>query len=164
MENAKNTNRGETKINQTHGYAFGEGMDCTKAATYTKSAVVCHMNANGMGASNGASTSSTTTVHSGVATGAARTNADVDIDPNLKLTHMSSSTSAFDIKVKRKRACQMKVLVVLLAMMSAACIACILAFFYMRFQHENELHFNYTRNMVMERACKRINHFREYII
>lgn len=144
MENARKF--GETKINQTHGYAFGEGMDCTKAATYTKSAAsMCHM--NGGGGAGGSSSSSRNDV--GVV-GIGGSSSD---DPNLKLTHMSSSSSAFDIKVKRKRACQMKVLVVMLALMSAACIACLVAFFYMRYQHENELHFNYTRNMVMERAC-----------
>lgn len=132
----------ESKINQAHGFAFGEGNDFTKAATYTKSAAS----------------------HIGVGGGGGHPNDN----PNLKLTsHISSSSSssstaaatAFDIKVKRKRACQMKMLVVLLAMMSAACIGCILAFFYMRYQHENELHFNYTQNMVIERACNLSNSF-----
>lgn len=145
MENAKKFCVGETKINQAHGYAFGEGNDCTKAATYTKAAA-CHMTTSSTANNNGGvGGGSSSTVHS------VRDHHD---DPNMKLTHMSSSSSAFDIKVKRKRACQMKLLVVLLALMSAACIGCLVAFFYMRYQHENALHLNYTQNMVIERACK----------
>lgn len=167
MENAKKFSscgsNNENRINQAHGYAFGEGMDCSKAATYTKSAA-CHMNTNN---NNASSSSGGMMTVNGCGGGCASSSSTVGVigggagvdDPNLKLTHMSSSSSAFDIKVKRKRACQMKVLVVLLAMMSAACIACLVAFFYIRFQHENELHFNYTRNMVMERACKNIIKF-----
>ena len=149
MENAKKFCINETKINQAHGYAFGEGNDVTKAATYTKSSNMCM-----------ASSSNPHVVHP------QQLQQLEDETANLKLTSQmsASSSSAFDIKVKRKRACQMKLLVVLLALMSAACIACIAAFFYLRYQKESELHFNYTQNMVVERACNILTSFLKLII
>jgi hypothetical protein len=113
----------DSKINQTHGYTFGESNAESKAAFTTKAACT---------------TSSSTHVS--------------DDDLNLKLTATSSS---YDIKIKRRKACQMKGLVVLLGMLTAACIGCLVAYFYMKYKYENELHFNLTQNMVMERSCKK---------
>lgn len=61
--------------------------------------------------------------------------------------------SPYDIKVRRRRTCQLKALVVFLAMVAAACIGCIIAYFFVKYNGEHEKYLRYTQNMVAERNC-----------
>jgi hypothetical protein len=61
--------------------------------------------------------------------------------------------SSYDIKVRRRRTCQLKVLVVFLAILAAACIGCVIAYFFIKYNGEHEKYLKYTQNMVAERNC-----------
>lgn len=76
--------------------------------------------------------------------------ATLDDDAKLKLTGTSAS---YDIKIRQRRACHLKVLVILIAMLTAGFIGCIFTYYYMRYQIENQKYLSYTQNMVLERAC-----------
>ena len=69
-------------------------------------------------------------------------------DPHLKLT-----TSPYEIKIRKRRACQLKALVVLVALFAAVCIGCIMAYFFIKYKNEHEQYLKYTQNMVAERTC-----------
>lgn len=75
---------------------------------------------------------------------------DLDDDAKLKLTGTSAS---YDIKIRQRRACHLKLLVILVAMLTAGFIGCVFTYYFMRYQMENQKYLSYTQNMVLERAC-----------
>jgi len=108
-----------SKINQSHGFTFGEGN--TQNATYTKSA--CQ------------TSNSSSTILS-------------EDDGNVKLTPPS-----YQVKIRRRRACQMKALIVILAILAAACIGCIIGYFFIEYSKANQRHMELVKNMVSSRKC-----------
>ena len=109
-----------SKINQSHGFTFGEGNN--QNATYTKSA--CQ------------TSNSSSTILS-------------EDDGKSKLTPTS-----YQVKIRRRRACQMKALIVILAIMAAACIGCIIGYFFIEYSKANQRHFELVKNMVSSRKCQ----------
>jgi hypothetical protein len=71
-------------------------------------------------------------------------------DGNIKLT----KNSIYEIKVRRRRTCQLKALVITLAIFAAICIGCIMTFFFIKYAQEHDRYLKYTKNMVAERDCK----------
>ena len=63
----------------------------------------------------------------------------------------STKFSAYDMKLRRRKSCQLKALVVFLAMLAAACIGVIIAYFFVKYSNEHEKYLRYTQNMVAER-------------
>ena len=108
-----------SKINQSHGFTFGEASN--QNATYTKSA--CQT-----------SNSSSTIIS--------------EDDGHVKLTPPS-----YQVKIRRRRACQMKALIVILAILAAACIGCIIGYFFIEYSKANQRHMELVKNMVSSRKC-----------
>ena len=78
-----------------------------------------------------------------------------DDEAKLKLTSsMTTSTAAADMRRRRSRACQLKTMIVMLALLAAAFIGCLIAYFFMRYNSEHMRYLKYTKNMVAERNCK----------
>jgi hypothetical protein len=76
---------------------------------------------------------------------------DDDLSGNPKLaSHMSS----YDIKIRRRRACQLKAIIILLAMLAAGIIGCLVGYFFIRYNEQNMRHLQYSQNMVAERNCE----------
>jgi hypothetical protein len=149
----------ETAINQAHGFILGGEPNPIQ---YTQSACVNPINNNNNINNNSNSSSSSSTRSSGNNNHASSSNSIISDDGDFSSSHPNSkiafaaNTLPYEIKMRaRKRACQMKALVVLLAMLFATCIGGVLAYYYMRFNYVNERHLNLTQNMVHERACKR---------
>jgi hypothetical protein len=115
-------------ISQSHGFTFGDASSQTNIKT------ACANTASSMAIS------------------------DEDLNANMpNCTHSKLTTtnlSLYDIKIRRRRACQMKALIVLLALLAAGCIGCILGYFFIRYNNENLRHLKYTQNMVAERNSK----------
>jgi flagellar basal body-associated protein FliL len=109
----------DSKINQSHGFTFGEGNSNKK--NYTKSA-------------NTVSNMMTSQ----------------EDDAHQKLT----APSTYEIKIRKRRACQLKALVILVALFAAVCIGCIMAYFFIKYNNEHERYVKYTQYMVAERNCK----------
>lgn len=66
---------------------------------------------------------------------------------------LTSSIPSNEIKIRQKRACHLKVLVILIAFLTAGFIGCLFTYYFMRYQMENQKYLSYTQNMVLERAC-----------
>lgn len=75
------------------------------------------------------------------------------MDDNAKLK-LTGSASSYEIKIRRRRACHIKALVILVALLTAGFIGCLFTYYFMRYQKENQKYLSYTQNMVLERACK----------
>ncbi len=71
-------------------------------------------------------------------------------DDHLKLT----PSSTYEIKIRKRRACQLKALVVLVALFAAVCIGCIMAYFFIKYNNEHEKYLKYTQGMVADRNSK----------
>jgi hypothetical protein len=74
-----------------------------------------------------------------------------DLTSNPKLV---SHLSSYDIKIRRRRACQLKAIIILLAMLAAGFIGCLVGYFFIRYNEQNIRHLQYSQNMVAERNCK----------
>ncbi len=59
--------------------------------------------------------------------------------------------------MRQRRTCYLKTLVVLLAMLAAACIGLIIAYFFVKYNNEHMRYLEFTKNMVAERDCRMKN-------
>ena len=111
------------KINQSHGFTFGDGNNTAHNPTYTKSA--CQ------------TSNSSSTILS-----------EEDTNGNAKLTPTS-----YQVKIRRRRACQMKALIIFLAILAAACIGLVVGYFFIEYGKANQRHMELVKNMVSSRKC-----------
>ncbi len=65
-----------------------------------------------------------------------------------------SNLSSYDIKIRRRRACQLKAVIILLALLAAGFIGCLVGYFFIRYNEQNMRHLQYSQNMVAERNCE----------
>lgn len=65
--------------------------------------------------------------------------------------HKLTAPSSYEIKIRKRRTCQMKALVIMIALLAAVCIGGIMAYFFIKYNTENEKYLKYTQNMVAER-------------